>query len=282
MKKIKLFYPKQHSNFGDILSPIIFEKVLGYKVEYSPRLFAEGIPIGSLLQTFLKPRNNFKYNTICAIEKNFLPPLMVMGSGFIAPEGFNGYQEEFRRKMNFLAVRGKLSRKRVESLEQKEFPELTLGDPGLLLPMVFDPVKVPKKYKYGIISHRFDVGNPLIQKLKDTLPASNLINILDEPMNVSKNIAECEIILSTAMHGLIAADSFNIPSVWITVSDKIEGGVYKFNDYYSVFDIERSPLNLKAIELNEENILANIEQSTICPKKMHDVQEILIKTLKSS
>lgn len=280
MKQLRLFYPQKHSNFGDMLSPIIFEKLLGYKVEYSPRFFADAIGIGSLIQTFLKPKNNIKYNTMCSIEKNLLGPLFVMGSGFIGPYGYKGYLEEFRRKMVFMAVRGKLSQQRIESIESKSYKELTLGDPGLLLSMLFEHKKVLTKYKYGLIAHRLDMEDTTINKLTDKLPNSVVINILGDFWQIVNNINECEIIVSTAMHGLIVADSFNIPNIWITVSDKIEGGTYKFNDYYSVYDVERSPVNLKTTDLNEKEIENYLERNTIPYNKINIIQEALLKTLR--
>ncbi|NLF84303.1 MAG: hypothetical protein GX568_10050 [Candidatus Gastranaerophilales bacterium] len=66
--------------------------------------------------------------------------------------------------------------------------------------------------------------------------------------------------MSTAMHGLIVANSFDIPSIWITASDKIEGGTYKYKDYYSIYDIEPAPpvnINNKLNEQCFENLTEN-------------------------
>lgn len=183
--------------------------------------------------------------------------------------------------MEFFAVRGEYSRKRIEKLTNKAFPDLALGDPGLLLPMVFEHKKISKKHKYGIIAHRFDMGNPLIRKLSGNLPQSVLINVLGDPMDISRQIAECETIVSTAMHGLIAADSFGIPNVWISVSSKLEGGSYKFNDYYSVFGIEKLPLDLQRDEVTAQKVDEYARRNTIPIEKVHGVQESLIKALKS-
>ena len=42
------------------------------------------------------------------------------------------------------------------------------------------------------------------------------------PFKCIKQIADCEII-SSALHGLIAADSLNIPNKWIKLSNKLVG-----------------------------------------------------------
>ena len=51
------------------------------------------------------------------------------------------------------------------------------------------------------------------------------------------------------MHGIVAADSLNIPNQWIKLSDLLYGNNYKFEDYYSV--LNHTP---KAIDLREEII----------------------------
>ena len=53
-----------------------------------------------------------------------------------------------------------------------------------------------------------------------------------------KQINSCKFILSSSLHGLIFADSYNIPNHKIIISDKIIGGDYKYKDYYSIFDMD--------------------------------------------
>jgi pyruvyltransferase len=49
---------------------------------------------------------------------------------------------------------------------------------------------------------------------------------------------ECKIVLSSSLHGLVLADSFQIPNKRIVLSNNIIGGDFKFKDYYSGIDNE--------------------------------------------
>ena len=59
------------------------------------------------------------------------------------------------------------------------------------------------------------------------------------------------------MYGLIVADVLYIPNVRMILSDKISGGDYKFNDYYSAFGLN---------EHEKIILMKEILQMRICPK----------------
>lgn len=62
----------------------------------------------------------------------------------------------------------------------------------------------------------------------------------------------CKCILSSSLHGLIVADSFNIPNRWISLSESslLEKQNFKYLDYYSSMDVyDEEPLNLNDVDL---------------------------------
>ena len=73
-------------------------------------------------------------------------------------------------------------------------------------------------------------------------------------MQILEEIASCEYVLSSSLHGLIVSDSFGIPNQRLVVSEKLVGDGYKFNDYYSAFGVKGSIYKLAdagKLEVNE-------------------------------
>jgi hypothetical protein len=52
-----------------------------------------------------------------------------------------------------------------------------------------------------------------------------------------ENLAGCESVASSSLHGLIFAEALQVPNVWIELSDKVLGGGFKFRDWFSVVEM---------------------------------------------
>ncbi len=221
---IRLYYC-DIQNFGDAVNPILIERLTGQKCHFAGKYRADIIGMGSILTQISRPRLDAR------IKNLFSRPATVWTPGFIKEVN---YREIFRKNLTFAALRGKLSLNRVEKSIGRKL-DIPLGDGGLLLAKLLDK-KMIKKYAVGLVPHMNDIDNPIIKKLADELPHSIIINVTQPPLQTLEQIASCDFILSSAMHGLIAADSLGIPNKWIEISDKVIGHGYKFRDYYSVFD----------------------------------------------
>lgn len=153
---------------------------------------------------------------------------IVWGSGFLSDDKKFNLKESPKE---ILSVRGKLSRE-VLLKQGIDCPEI-YGDPALLLPLFYNP-NVKKRYKLGIIPHIYDENNPLLKELnhKNEIIIITLHNYKDWHQIIDK-INECELIFSSSLHGIIVADSYGIPNVWVEFSDKVIGNGFKFRDYYS-------------------------------------------------
>lgn len=229
-KPLKLHWSHSKPNFGDALSPLICEAVSGRKVVHAKASQADLIAVGSLLHR-LK-------------EHWFSHKVHVWGTGYIEQP------HAHRSRHYYHAVRGKLSGEAVNNQQITTF-----GDPGLLSDMLLPASKRPsKRFRIGLVAHYKDKATPLIKALSERHADISVIDIFLPPLSFIQKLCECDVILSSAMHGLIAADAFGVPNGWIKLSENLRGNDFKFHDYYSVFNLTPSPGTLT---LNNAHKLAD-------------------------
>lgn len=147
------------------------------------------------------------------------------------------YPKHIFRRAEVFVARGLHPRNRLEKILKQDLSNIPLGDPGLLASTLIDASG--KKYKVGIIPHHIELSFSIWSALQKSIKNSIIIDVSQNPLQILKQISQCEIIVSSALHGLIAADSFGIPNRRIIASNKLIGGDYKFNDYYSAFGIQK-------------------------------------------
>lgn len=228
-------------NMGDILNVTIIEKLFGFKVNNHPPLKCELSAIGSGLGLF-----TFHGGLKSRLKQIFYgllyPSVSIWGTGYIC---YNKGKDApfYRKKIRFTAVRGQLSKKRVEIIIGQKL-DIPTGDAGILSSYLITTPPV-KKYKVGIISHWREQDDPVWKELLNNYDNSILIDVRKHPSVVIPQIAECEYVISSSLHGLIVADSFNIPNIHILVSNKLLGDGFKFDDYYSAYGIEHTYLDMK-------------------------------------
>lgn len=236
--KIKLYYARI-SNMGDLLNVLIMEELFGLEVERHSVLTGEFSAIGSGLDNF-----TLHGSAAMRLQQRLYgiihPDVKVWGTGFI---NYNENDPPFFRRMNFLAIRGELSRRRAEKLLKKPL-DIPTGDAGLL---ARDLIELPKEktHPLGIVPHVCDLSEPAVMALRAQFPEAVLIDVRDDPWEVLSQIASCEAILSSSLHGLIAADSFNIPNHHVVFSDKPLGDGFKFDDYYSAYGLAHDVTDLR-------------------------------------
>lgn len=267
----RLYYFVKQPNFGDLLNENIFRKLSNIEVQPSKPKDCEVVAIGSLLESFLvSPREITKL-----IMNRFKPRVLVWGTGFIKEEA--GRQFYFRR-LDVRAVRGYYSLERLKSSNAVLLAnEVAVADPGLLASMLIDTNHIEKKYALGIIPHYVDADSPLLNKI--TVKNSIVLDITQRPEILLKQIAECENIISSAMHGLIVADSLGIPNVRMILGNKITGGNYKFNDYYSAFNISsHNVINLKERSFTDDDLQSINQNYTITREQVKTLQRSLLKS----
>lgn len=206
-------------NFGDVLNPYIVEKLSGL-----PPLFAAG---GTL--------------AIGSVVKFARAGTPVWGAG--TPRMTDTLSPE----ADYRAVRGPLTRELVLR-SGGSVPEI-YGDPALLLPLIYDP-RPAKKHRLGLVRHVLHADAPL---RLEGVHEIDIRRIGYEAIEAFiRELLECEAILSTSLHGLIAAQAYGIPTRWCTLSSAgkaLPGDGTKFLDHYAVLGIAaQAPLDLAGLD----------------------------------
>ena len=154
-------------------------------------------------------------------------PITILGTGSVGP-----VKNIKKDNLNILSLRGPLTSR----LFKNDF-NIPLMDPAII---ICDLIKKPvKKYTWGIVPHISERFLPIIKEMHNNNKNSIIIDpVNSNPLKIAELIASCEFIISSSLHGLIAADALNVPNVWMKISNGIIGGNWKFNDYF--FSIKRN------------------------------------------
>lgn len=231
-KALKLHYSRSKPNFGDALSPLICEAVSGRQIRYANIRHCDLIAVGSLLHRL--PEN-------WLISRKH-----VWGTGFISE------LQPYQSKHYLHALRGRYSAKAIHAGSS-----VALGDPGLLADQLISFGKPEKRFSVRIIEHYKDWLHPETDRLLAEIPGSVRLDVFSEPLSLLRKIQQCDLILSSAMHGLIAADSLSVPNAWLKLTGKIRGGDFKFRDYYSAFGLTPEPFSATT-----DNLKSQLEKAT--------------------
>lgn len=220
-----------YGNFGDLLSRYLVEVLSGREViKYSCK----------------KPMKHFSAIGSILTRREICSSVVVWGAGFLSPqpiykirlEAIRQYIRGAYGKPIFLAVRGKKS----QSILNKagfDCPNI-YGDPALLLPKIYKPKELEKKYSVGVVLHWVH------EKISDFLKNDENLNVLKIPIERDYNsittfideIMSCDVILSSSLHGLIIANAYKKPCVRLiidgnSIHSKADREDFKFDDYLS-------------------------------------------------
>ena len=268
-------HSKTEPNFGDELGPYIIKKITGMKIVHIPVLNHRF----HLFTLMMKRLVTFKlielyYFTLLFFGKRYYIFLgsiiqfyklnggIVWGAGLIDRKFSTG-------KHKYYAVRGPKTR---DLLIQRGYkvPEV-FGDPALILPRIYD-VPVQKRFKVGIIPHIVHYDGLIKNELHHEMTIVDL-KTADIEL-VIDSIRSCEYIISSSLHGLIVAHAYNVPALWVNLSEvKLMGDNMKFYDYfeslhipgYDAISIDHGNLtDLKSVmalfETYQQNCLASTKE----------------------
>lgn len=282
-----------NGNFGDELNPYIVKILSGIQPDYiditklPPN---KKITIKVIISYLLKGRLSTAFqkehrvalsnqNVIVAIGSVISwynnPNIIVWGAGMIQNNA-KIHPADFR------AVRGRYTLNRLNELGYNT-AQTVLGDPALLLPVIFPLQESKKKYKIGIIPHYIHYAEIKKQAINEEVL---VINLLDPIEKILKEIMSCELTLSSSLHGVIVSHAYGIPSLWTDFEnldlENLAGDGIKFADYFSSVSLPgyqsisiAFPLELQALE---DLKLKHMDKILPNAKDIHNIQNDLLKS----
>lgn len=233
----------RHRNWGDDLNIYLLDKLWRKPLSYI---------YTSILAARRHPDNYIAIGSTLAMLSN--QNAIVWGAGVI---GENERLDIPPKKI--LAVRGPKTRQWLLD-KGVDCPEI-YGDPAMLLAEIYTPKKTARRYKLGIIPHYDDFDHPSLQLLKND-PEVLFIRMegYKNWLGVIDDIASCDFIASSSLHGLIMAEAYGVPNLWIEISGSLMGGHFKFHDFFLSIGVDRDkPYQIK-IDTTKEELLSQKDQ----------------------
>ncbi len=200
-----------YKNFGDVLSEKIVERLVGHPINttFNP--------------SFSKHYQTCKLLALGSILHKAENGDIIWGSG-INGKHLDPQDKRFYRfhALDVRACRGPLTRKFLLNLGV-DCPEV-YGDPGLLLPLLFPEfTKNSRPQKdYIILPHWSD------QEMFQDDP--HFVSITEDWQEILRQILDSQLVISSSLHGIIAAEAFGVPARYIKVSN--HEPLFKYIDYY--------------------------------------------------
>lgn len=210
------FWWDKRTNFGDAIGPWIVARTTG-KVPVNTRGTSLAVPslmsVGSILGQ---------------VERT---DTQVWGTGLIEPlRGDRLAKLKAMDRIEVRAVRGKLTRQELVSKAGWTVPEV-YGDPGLLLPRYIDRTEgMASAGQVAVVPHYAHVES--FKPLEGQ--SVHFVDVEQGLEQVVREIAAADAVVSTSLHGLIIAQAYEVPWIWLRITDSpLMGDQFKFEDFFS-------------------------------------------------
>lgn len=253
---IPVFYWDDVANFGDTIGPYLTSKITKKPVlNILNKNIAGLMTVGSILQL---------------IDRK---DMVVWGSGLIDVPSNELVKNLKKYRPKILSLRGKQSAYFLTKAGIDIPDESTYGDPALVLPRFYQP-KVTQKRGIGLCPHYIHKHYFLSEIIDNE--KYNFIDVQLDMKNVIDQICSSDICISTSLHGLIIAQAYNIPWVWLEICDEnLAGNEFKFKDFFSTID-ESAVSHVKTTLSELTNIdFEVLAKSARLPTKLYNEDKII-------
>ncbi|MBP3035909.1 polysaccharide pyruvyl transferase family protein [Arthrobacter sp. zg-ZUI100] len=227
---VNVLWWDERANFGDAVGPWLVNRITG-----------------------LTPVNGWKRHLD-------VPPLAAVGStaGWLEQHGSQVWGAGLMRRLSpaaaerlarlngvrIHAVRGGLTAAQLRSRLGWSVPAV-YGDPALLLPRFLPvPDGQPSQGKVSVVPHLDHQG------LFSAAEADgvHMVDAGQDMESVVREIAASRACISSSLHGIIVAQAYGVPWVWVRIDDAvIAGDTFKFRDFFTTVQASAvSALNITA------------------------------------
>jgi pyruvyltransferase len=250
---IEAYWWDEKKNFGDWIGPWLISEITGRPViNIKDQNSINAIfSVGSVIEH---------------ISKNHKDSI-IWGSGLIKKIENKNHKKNVANIKNINAVRGKLTYQELTEKCGIYVPKI-FGDPALLLPKFYNPRIDINTKKPSICPHYIHYN---YFKNEDLSKNFKIVNVLENPKKVIDEIVNSSLCISSSLHGIIIAQAYGVPWVWLQIVDKPLFGVdFKFHDFFSTCKSGNIPhVKLNADNINYSNMLniskkANLNELNIC------------------
>lgn len=210
---IAVYQWQQVTNWGDLLSVPLLQRFAGLTDAYETARpeNADVIAVGSIL--------------------GHMPPDW---DGHVLGAGKLRASDTIPPNARLWGVRGPYTAA-CASWQQERYDRRVLGDPGLLADELVPAT--PRVHRLGVLPHWSDT---VLETRREFLKFDPLIiNPRREPLSVISDIASCDKLVTSSLHGMILADSMGIPRRFEMATQLgSEGGTFKHRDYSASIQTE--------------------------------------------
>lgn len=210
-------------SFGDRLSPWIVERISGQSTQHCWPSDVGPVPYlvtGSILTHAI--RRGVVWGSGCAFETDLV--------------GIGPPSDVFR----ILATRGPLSAAAVAHAGHTPHAHL---DPGFLLPKLLPAPAVAPTAKVGILCSSVDYAD-VVAAYGQAMPVLNASCSVE---TVVSTICGWEAVVSSCLHGLVAAIAYGKPTLWGRFSNRMLGDGFKFRDMFASVGVDVPVLNMESV-----------------------------------
>ncbi|GII99320.1 polysaccharide pyruvyl transferase [Sediminihabitans luteus] len=217
--QVAAYWWDERSNFGDAIGPWLVERISGLR------------PVNARRRRGLRPALYSVGSIVGYVNRDDVD---VWGSGLMEPLAGTKLETLRRRTdVRVRAVRGAATREELVTKLGWDVPEV-YGDPALLLPRFYEPREpAAGRARVAFVPHyvhrKHLTGEPA-DGVRVVDVAQDLETVVDE-------ITAADVCVSTSLHGIVVAQAYGVPWVWLRVADHTLGGdAFKFGDFFSTLD----------------------------------------------